>query len=179
MEKVDVIKLLGYIKASYPQWARNLKAADASIMIEVWTDALVDCNPEYVRAAAKAHVTSEKWPPSIAEILERVRLISSGGNRGMTGMEAWSLVRVAIKNGNYHSKEEFERLPEIVQTAIGNHHSIKEWAAMAVPELETVVQSQFIKSFGSKQKVAKDHEALPADVKALIANVANGMRLLE
>jgi len=177
MTKEETIMVLGYIKASYPRWAENLKANDAKMMVEVWHDAFADHDAEFVLGAAKAHRNVEKWPPSIAEIMEHVNHIKSGGTREMTGMEAWSLVRKAIKNGIYHAKDEFEKLPSKVQAAIGNHYAIKEWAEMEMDQLETVVQSQFIRSYAVKVEQAKKSAALPNDVKALVDQVAGRLML--
>lgn len=177
MTKDETIMVLGFIKASYPKWADNLKANDARMMVEVWHDAFAGIDAELVLGAAKAHRNVEKWPPSIAEILERVNYIKSGGSFEMTGMEAWSLVRKALKNGLYHAKEEFEKLPMKIQSAIGDHNALKSWAEMDLGELETVIQSQFIKSYGVKLAQTKKNESLPSDVQLLINQAAG--RLIE
>jgi hypothetical protein len=178
MTKEETIMVLGYIKASYPRWAENLKSSDAKMMVEVWHDALADFDTELVLGAAKAHRNVEKWPPSIAEILEKVNFIKSKGISEMTGMEAWALVRKALKNGLYHAKEEFDKLPTKVQAAIGNYDSLKSWSEMNLGDLETVIQSQFIRSHGVKVEQGKRVDALPNDVKALVEQFSES-RLIE
>lgn len=169
--------VLMIIQNAYPKWAQSLSVDQHKQMILVWHEMFDGQDFGMVKAAVKAHCASEKWPPAIAEILERINYIKTGGAQEMTGMEAWALVRKAIKNGIYHAKDEFEKLPSKVQAAIGNHYAIKEWAEMEMDQLETVVQSQFIKSYAVKVDQHKKQEALPNDVKALIEQTAGRMML--
>lgn len=167
MNKEETIKILSFLKASYPRWAENLQANDAKIMVEIWMDAFKEHDVGIVMAAAKAHRDTEKWPPAIAEINDKINLIK-GKTNAMTGQEAWALVRKALKNGLYHAKEEYDKLPAEIQSSIGDHYALKAWAEMSLDELETVIQSQFIKSYKVKSEQKQEYDKLPSDVKAMI-----------
>jgi hypothetical protein len=179
MTRQETAQLLALISASYPAHLTKPRTPQtAEMMIDIWTDILKEYSNALILKAVKSIIVESTYVPTIAEILEKSRLIS-GQSQGMTGMEAWGLVRKAIKNGIYNSKSEFDFLPPEVQSAIGTHNSLKEWAQMDQSVLETVIQSQFIKSFVIKQKLAKERESLPSDVKTMITDAAIGMRRIE
>lgn len=170
IKEMGVVMMI--IQNAYPRWAQSLSVEQHKQMILVWHEMFEELDFGMVKAAVKAHCAYEKFPPSIAEILERVNYIKSGGESEMTGMEAWSIVRKALKNGLYHAKEEYDKLPRKVQSAIGNHNSLKAWAELELDELETVVQSQFIRSYSMKAEQIRKSESLPSDVKSLVDQAA-------
>jgi hypothetical protein len=167
MTRDEVIQLLAVIKATYPRWAGGLKADDARNMVIIWSDLLGEFDGQTAMKAARAVILDSEFPPSIAEIVRKIRLLE-GVSSPATGMEAWGLVRKAIKNGNYRAKEEFDKLPLDVQNAIGTHYAIKEWSAMTLSDLETVIQSQFIKSFNAKMATKLEIERLPLKDRQLL-----------
>ena len=164
-----MLKIMTYIRASYPKWASELKPDDARLMVEIWMDDLKEYSSDLVMAAVKAHRRVEKWPPTIADIIEKIDVIQ-GKREVMTGQEAWALVRKALKNGLYHAKQEYDKLPAEIQASIGDHYALKAWAEMSLDELETVIQSQFIKSYKVKSEQKQEYDKLPSDVKAMIEN---------
>jgi hypothetical protein len=65
----------------------------------------------------------------------------------MSELKAWDMVRKAISNSGYHAEEEFDRLPEAIQIAVGNPANLREWAMMPTETVESVEQSHFIKAY--------------------------------
>ncbi|MZQ97187.1 MAG: hypothetical protein GT601_05890 [Acidaminobacter sp.] len=167
MTREEVLKIMTYIRVSYPRWASELKPDDARLMVEIWMDDLKEYSSDLVMAAVKSHRRVEKWPPTIADIIEKIDVIQ-GKVEPMTGQEAWALVRKALKNGIYNAKREYDFLPKEIQSAIGDHYALKAWAEMDMGELETVVQSQFIKSYKIKSEQKMEYDKLPNDVKLMI-----------
>ena len=86
-------------------------------------------------------------------------------------MEAWSLVRKAIGNGNYGSVEEFEKLPPTIQKAVGSADMIKRWAMSDSNEVSTVIQSNFLRSYRTAVKRDEEYAKMPEDVKKLISSI--------
>ena len=65
------------------------------------------------------------------------------------------MVRTAASNSTYHAKEEFEKLPPCVQRAVGSPGTLEKWAKTEQTDLETVVQSNFLRTYATvlaKQK---------------------------
>ncbi|MBY0597723.1 replicative helicase loader/inhibitor [Bacillus bingmayongensis] len=63
MEKKEVVSLLRYIVAAYP----NFELTDERI--QVWIDLLEDSSYSKTMEKLKQHCKTKKFPPSVAEIL--------------------------------------------------------------------------------------------------------------
>ena len=65
---------------------------------------------EQVSAALKAYILSENtgFPPSIGQINEKLVALSQVDTP--TPLEAWSLVRIAVRNSTYHADDDFRQL---------------------------------------------------------------------
>lgn len=97
-----------------------------------------------VTGAVKALIAVNKFPPAIAEVIEMIGTLTKPGELGE--IEAWGLVKTAIRNSAYHSIEEFEKLPVAIQTTLGSPSVLKEWAMSEDGSVETVVASNFMRS---------------------------------
>ena len=132
MTPEETIKILSIIKAAYPQWARDLKPTDAKAMVNLWSSMLEDYPYNIVQVAIKKIIATNKFPPSVAEVIEAINYITSGGKSEMTEIEAWGLVRKAIKNSVIGSnfmrsykatvirKKEEKQLPQSIRAMLGN-----------------------------------------------------------
>ena len=87
-------------------------------------------------------------------------------------MEAWSLVRRAISNSTYNAEQEFERLPEAVQRAVGSPANLREMAALDIERVETVEQSHFIRAYDAAIKRAAEDAKIPAKVREMLGQLA-------
>lgn len=92
--------------------------------------------------------------------------------REMTEQEAWALVSRALTNGYYGAKEEFAKLPSAVQATVGDPEQLREWAAMDRATVQSVVASNFQRSYRDKAKHEREFAALPEEVKSLSRSVA-------
>ena len=94
-------------------------------------------------------------------------------------MEAWALVAKAVCNSNYNSAEEFEKLPPVVQRLVGAPSQLREWAAMDSETFNSVVASNFQRSYKVRAKNERDFLALPSSVKTFMESIAEGMKMPE
>ena len=78
--------------------------------------------------------------------------------------QAWALVEKATRNGGYGYKEEFDKLPPIVQKAVGSPSQIHEWAMMDSDTVKSVVASNFMRSYKIMLKREKEMALIPVDV---------------
>ena len=92
----------------------------------VWFELLKDIPYQQVNVAIQKYMLTEKFPPTIADIREKATQIVESVDSSMSELEAWSLVRKAVRNSGYHSVEEFEKLPEACQRAVGSAANLKE-----------------------------------------------------
>ena len=87
------------------------------------------------------------------------------------------MVRRAISNSNYNSDKEYEKLPALVQKAVGNPANLREWAMMDIDTVNSVEQSHFIRAYRSVISREKDLQKLSPVMRQLIENVSSGMAL--
>ena len=85
-------------------------------------------------------------------------------------MEAWSLVNKAIRNSAYNSVEEFEKLPPLVQKAVGLPSSLREWA-MTENLNKEVIMSNFQRAYKIELQREKELQKMPKAVREMIAKV--------
>jgi predicted small lipoprotein YifL len=97
----------------------------------------------------------------------------------MTEQEAWALVSKAIRNSAYNSAEEFAKLPPVVQRLVGSPSQLREWGQMDSDTVNSVVASNFQRSYRARAKNERDYLALPSSVKSYMAALADGMKMPE
>lgn len=168
MTREDTIKILSVLRGAYPAFYRDITKQEAESTISLWVSMFDEEPYELVGAAVKAFISgdSKGFPPAIGQIKERIRQITQPEE--MTEQEAWSHVSKALRNSTYGSEEEFAKLPPEVQAVVHDPGQLRQWAMSAADEVETVIASNFMRSFRAKQKATKEYLALPTDVKRLM-----------
>ena len=168
MTREETIKILSVLRGAYPGFYRDIGRKDAEATISLWGSMFEEEPYELVGAAVKAFIAgdSKGFPPAIGQIKERVRKLTSGPE--MTEAEAWSYVSKALRNSAYGSEEEFRKLPPEVQAVVHDPGQLREWATLDAEEVQTVVSSNFQRSFRAKQEATKEYMALPSEVKRLM-----------
>lgn len=171
MTEKETAKIMAVLKVAYPRYYQGLSVEEAKQAVALWTSMLIDYQYELVSKAVKALIATEKFPPTVADVIEKINLVTSKPQ--LSEIEAWGLVKKAIRNSTYHSEEEFNALPQSVQDAIGNHGALREWAMSEEEGSETVIASNFMRSYRTKSKQTKELKALPSDVKEFM-QIASG-----
>lgn len=170
MTREEIKKIIGGIIVSYP----NYKPQDMSMTVQMWEMMLGEYDYRTVTMALKSYITTDTsgFAPSIGQIIEKIRLINRKNDEQLlTEAEAWSLVSKALRNSTYHSKEEFDKLPELVQKAVGSHEMLSVWAKDENYN-ENVVSSNFMRSYRAIVKRQEEYMALPTDVRQAIETAA-------
>lgn len=75
MNKQDTENVLNIVNASYPQYLKHMTPIERKTQLAVWYDLLRDCDKDDVLAAVRKHVETSKYPPSIADVMEKVKLV--------------------------------------------------------------------------------------------------------
>ena len=146
------------IRSVYPNMLPDDGARD------VWYSMLSDLSYPQVSTALKVHMMTSKYPPTIAD------LRADHAERGMSEMEAWAMVRKAIRNGSYGAEEEYEKLPEIIQRAVGAASNLRQWGQSDSGMLETI-EAHFLKAF----RIERDREHQNAQISPQMRNLLNGI----
>lgn len=173
MTREETIKLLSVLKCAYPSFYRDITKQEAERSIQLWM-LMFDEPYELVGAAVKSFIAGDTkgFPPAIGQIKEQIRLLTR--KEEMTEIEAWSYVSKALKNSTYGSEDEFAKLPQEVQAVVHDPGQLRQWAMSQSDEVETVIASNFMRSFRAKQKSSRQYAALPEDVKRLMIQAGYG-----
>ncbi len=130
----------------------------------VWYALLNDLSYEDLNTAIQKHMMTNPHPPTIADLREAVVQLSPDGNE-ISELKAWSMVRKAIRNSNYHAGEEFDRLPSVVQAAVGTPANLREWAMMPTETVESVEQSHFIRAYRAAAEKGKERAKMAPEIR--------------
>lgn len=164
MTREQVGKLLMTIQAYYP----NYNPPDKEITLNAWHIMLAEYPEELVLQALRACITTNTsgFAPDVGQIMSKIQTISQPQELG--GMAAWGLVSKALRNGTYGAVEEFNKLPPLVKQAVGMPDNLKNWATSDYQTIETVIQSNFLRTYETVVKRANEINRMPDDIKSLI-----------
>lgn len=146
----------------------NYKPNNLSETVDVWNMMLENYSYEQVSVALKAYINSDisGFAPSIGQLIGKIQTISQP--QELDGMTAWGLVSKALRNGTYGAVEEFNKLPPLVKQAVGLPDNLKNWATSDYQTIETVIQSNFLRTYETVVKRANEINRMPGDIKSLI-----------
>lgn len=174
MNKKETAQILAILKEYYP---REFVNTDMVAKVEAWYMILKDYDYVIMQNAVMSYVTTDTkgFMPVIGQLIEKVNTIS--GKKEMTEQEAWQLVYKALCNSAYNSVEEFNKLPPVVQRAVGSAEMLKNWSQLDIDEVQTVIQSNVMRSFKTANKQEKEVESLPKSVKEVVEQLANSKNI--
>lgn len=178
MTREQTVDLVRSIVSIYPNW----KPDNLTDTVNAWHWALEEFPAAAVKSALQIYVRTNNsgFAPSVSQLINA--MYEPTKNDRLAEGEAWALVKKAIQDGNYHAEERFNELPEIVQRAVGGAGMIRQWAQTDSDDVNTVVMSNFQRSYKailSKQEFNDKVPAQIADVVRGITDKVSGERLIE
>jgi hypothetical protein len=155
----ETAKLLALIQVYYPKFAEG---RDINVTAKAWQMIFAEDDYDRTQKAVLAFVATDTkgFPPMPGALKE----LMFQRPDTMSAMQAWHLVRKAVENGWYGSEEEFKKLPPLCQRIVGAPGTLKDWALMDMAELETVVGSNFQRSYKQLEKDEAYFAKLPQAV---------------
>lgn len=164
MTKNEVVKLLMTIQTFYP----NYQVENKEFTINAWYSIIGDCDYKPMEKALRAYITTDTsgFAPSIGQLINKLNEVQSP--QELNEMEAWLLVSKALRNGTYGAVKEFNKLPPLVQKAVGSPDNLRNWAQTDSESIENVVQSNFMRTYRTVVNRAKEYRKMPKDIQALI-----------
>lgn len=164
MTREEFSKIAKGMKAvySYPTFIADKDA------FEVWYALLKDLPYDVASMATQKHMMSSNRIPTPADI--RAEAVKLTAPDELNETEAWTLVSKAIRNSSYNSIQEFSKLPPLVQKAVGQPSQLAQWA-MDEDYNESVVASNFMRTYRGEVAREKEHNKLPEKMRGLIESV--------
>ena len=174
MNRHEVVAILKILKVSYPRFYANIEKEEATEIVNLWSTMFADNSAKIVTEAVKSLIATLKFPPTIADVKEKIKLLTE--IESMTEIEAWNKVRQAISY--YNAGKNFERLEPVLQRLVGSPQQLREWALMDNEAVQSVVQSNFMRSYKAKAKHEEEMKLIPESAKKLIDEVQQKARLI-
>ena len=179
MTKKEMAEIITIMQANYPDDFRGMSDKAMNAKINLWFMQFRDDDYMEVLAAVMAHIATDtgRFMPPVGVI--KAKLVEIRLPEEMTPQEAWELVSRATRNSTYNAGEEFAKLPPVVQRIVGSPMQLKEWAAMDTDTLQSVVSSNFQRSFKVRATKEREFLALPSAVQQTMTQIAAGMKMPE
>jgi hypothetical protein len=167
MQRDEFKILVKAMKAVYSD-PKFIPDADA---FSVWFEFFKDDDYMVVQAAIQKYIANNTFQPTVADIRKYLTQITAPEN-DMPEQYAWALVYKAICNSNYSAKDEFDKLPDVCKKAVGTPDNLREWAMLSTDEVNTVIQSNFLKGFRVAKKQEAELASLPCQMREKIESIA-------
>lgn len=171
MTKEETAKLVYLVTANYPKFYKNVTQSEFGNVVHLWHMCLEQYPYTTGEMALKAYVTTENsgFPPSVGQIIDCIhKFASTYTGKKLNEMEAWALVSKALRNGYYGAEEEFAKLPQLVQRAVGEPSQLRNWALTENETVETVIQSNFIRTYRAVLQENQQVSKLSPEIKNLL-----------
>lgn len=174
MTERETAQIMSIMQTVYPDSFKDLTKEALGMTVKVWAKVFEDIPASSVQAAVMAHISSstDRFMPPPGVIKQRL-IGMTAKNADITPQEAWQLVYAAAQRGLYSAKDEFEKLPPVVQRIVGSPNQLKEWALMDAETVQSVVASNFQRSYSVRAEKEREYMALPSSVKNAIAEISS------
>ena len=177
MTATQVAEIMDILHAAYPAFYRTTTERDDKMAVKLWASMFADDNPALVVSAVKALIACDTkgYPPHIGAVKDYMGKLTQPDE--MTGQEAWSIIHKAICNSGYDSAKEYAKLPTVLQRLVGSANQLRDWSMMDSDTVNSVVASNFMKSYRDKSRQEREYLALPQDVKSAIGQITERMTM--
>lgn len=169
MTRQEALALMITLKTAYPTFYKNYSKDEINAAVDLWATMFADDPAYIVTEAVKSLMCTLKYPPTIADVKEKIVMITQPPT--MPEMEAWQMVRRAISY--YHANEAFKRLPPILRRIVGSPNQLREWALMDVETVNSVIQSNFMRSYRVMATREREYAMLPSSTKKFITELTS------
>lgn len=168
MTREETLKILSVIKAAYRESFQNMTPQEGEQQVNVWLSAFRDRPYELVNAAVGKYINDNqtRFAPVIGQI--NACIVKLTQPEPMTAQEAWNLIEKALRNSLYHAREEFEKLPEVLQQVVGSPAQLASWAETSSETVHSVIASNFQRSYKDKVTHLQELVMLPPELKKLL-----------
>ena len=139
----------------------------SSAKVDVWTRILGEYSYEQILGAVVAYMKTDVkgFAPAPGQLIEQ---ISAQQEPAESPEELWGLVKRALRNSSYGAEEEFDRLPPLVQKSVGSPDNLRAWGQLPSDVVDTVIHSQFVKTYRIEKDRAKSNAKIPQAVRLVL-----------
>ena len=159
MNQTEASKIIRILTSAFSSY----KPPSINDAAEVWQIVFSDVPFEAVSAALYSYISrGHEFAPTPGQIKETLNHFLHPNE--LTEAEAWNMVLIALRNGIYGAEEEYDRLPEDVQKAIGSPHYLHDLALQEDVNY-SVESSNFYKRYRTVLERKREIDALPSGIR--------------
>ena len=177
MNKKEILSMLNLLKIAYPSYYREFSKKEIEETMLLYEQMFKDYDGHLVLLAVKEIIGTAKFPPTIADIKEKIYQFTNVEDKPAS--ELWDCLLKAIRNGSYGSEQEFKNLPDIVKDYVVSPRQLQEMAQMDSEIINSVVKGQFLKQIENLKQRAKEKDMMMKETKDLIENKRMNDLLIE
>ena len=105
MTRDETLKIMAVLKATYPNFYKDMTRRDAEGVVALWTDMFAEERYNAVAAAVKAFIASDSkgFPPVVGQVKQRVTELASA--KALPGTQRINTASVSeVGNGGLYGK---------------------------------------------------------------------------
>ncbi len=169
MEIEQTAKIMHMLKEHYPNSFENTSIENR---IKAWHLFLKDYDYDVMAGAVMSYISSDTkgFMPVVGQLIDKVHKMKAPKSQ-IEDQDAWKMVRRALRNNPEQAREQYEKLPPILQRTLGSSNTLRDWAMVDDETLNSVVQSNFLRIYRAKVQNQSEYEKLPQSVKQLSAQI--------
>lgn len=172
MNKAESSQIIEIIGSLYP----NYNPMSMDLAVVGWSSIFAEVPYRAVQAALFSYTReNEAFPPTPGQIYS---LLWNVASNEPTEAEAWNMVLKAIQRSAYFAQEEFDKLPETIQKAIGSPEYLRSLAISDDANM-SVEASNFYRNYRTVQERKRQADNLPNGAKAYIEKLKAGTPLFD
>lgn len=158
MTKNEAAALIAMIDTAYPGHFAKIDQQGMDMLVDLWASTCEGYTGIQMAAALKQYMASNTsgFAPVPGQLIQYV--VALEDDKDLTEAEAWALVLRASANGIYGAEEEWEKLPPLVQKAIGTSYVLHE---MAMQQITSVDESNFKRVYRSVLEREREKRRMP------------------
>lgn len=173
MTREDTIKILSILKASYPNFYKDMSKKDAETTINLYTEMFSNTEANLVATAIKELIQHQGYPPTIADIKNKIDELTQPYEE--TEVELWEIYKKIIQSGYYGDRTEFDALPEAIKSYLGNNpNRINELGMMESSTFNSVEKGIFLKQIKVIKERAKSIRMMLPETRKYLNNFLSG-----
>ena len=173
MTREDTIKILSILKASYPNFYKDMSKKDAETTVNLYTEMFEHNDSNLVATAIKELIQHQSYPPTVADIKNKIDELTQPYEE--TEAELWEIYKKIIQSGYYGDRTEFDALPEDIKSYLGNNpNRINELGMMESSTFNSVEKGIFLKQIKVIKERAKSIRMMLPETKKYLNNVLSG-----
>ena len=162
MNVKEMAAIFDVLKAAYPYYFKQID--DPKLTLNLWASMFETETPLEVASAVRTFINTDRtgYMPSIGIIKDIIAKSQMMGD--LTEDEAWDRIRQAASNGLYNADTEFAKLPDTLKAVVVSPEQLKDWASMDSETFNSVVASNFRRSYRVQLDRKKELLMIPPSV---------------